>query len=486
MGNRVVQISPGFSHVAYLLEDGTVKVCGNNAYGKLGLGNKDSITTPMIVPGLNGVTQVEASVNNTVFVLEDGSCLACGRGTDGALGIDAYSDEYLIPTKTLIGNVVQSSLTSFSGFYICRDGSVQVCGRNGSGVLGIGVATPQKTPVTSEKLNGVKQITCSMINSESAAFLFDGTVKCCGMVSNNQLGSSIIGAHTELTEIPDLINVKQVEFGGSFSLCLFNDGSVSISGVIALDNSGAYKARFNDFTKINGLGNIKQIACGFNHYACLCNDGSVFTGGCGSEGQLGVGLIDYVSSVKVTNLKDVTAVACGPHDTYFLLVDGTVMGCGLNAGGALGLGDTEQRNTPTVIDALTPTAPEPEPEPEPGVDAKEITVRVHQKTADGYRRIRFEDNSMTLKQLKVAAEENDAIDIALEQPLSAGRNAPEVLVLTEKGASIDLTVEESAAKLDGVVNVNVTGPETLEGGTLYKTDAIDLSVFRSVERIEVG
>lgn len=116
---------------------------------------------------------------------------------------------------------------------------------------------------------------------------------------------------------------------------------------------------------------------------------------------------------------------------------------------------------------------------------EEVKVMVHQKTADGYRRIRFEDNSITLKQLKVAAEENDAVDIALEQSLSVGRSAPEVLVLTGEGIIEQLAVEGGSAKLNNAVQIAITGPETLEGGALYKTDVIDFGAFKSVEGIEV-
>lgn len=116
---------------------------------------------------------------------------------------------------------------------------------------------------------------------------------------------------------------------------------------------------------------------------------------------------------------------------------------------------------------------------------EEIKVRVHQKTPDGYRRIRFDDTGTAVKQLKVTAAENEAVDIALEQSLSAGRSAPEVLVLTGEGIIEQLAVEGGSAKLNNAVQIAITGPETLEGGALYKTDVIDFGAFKSVEGIEV-
>jgi len=54
----VKQISCGDEHTLFLLNDGTVKSCGCNTHGQLGLGDTIDKTIPTLIPGLNNIVKL--------------------------------------------------------------------------------------------------------------------------------------------------------------------------------------------------------------------------------------------------------------------------------------------------------------------------------------------------------------------------------------------------------------------------------------------
>ncbi|MEM0173169.1 MAG: hypothetical protein QXI16_01525, partial [Sulfolobaceae archaeon] len=87
----------------FLLNDGTVKACGNNSYGQLGIGNTTSQTSPVTVP-ISNVKQIACGYYYTLFLLNDGTVKACGDNGSGQLGIGNTSNQ-VSPVTVQISNV---------------------------------------------------------------------------------------------------------------------------------------------------------------------------------------------------------------------------------------------------------------------------------------------------------------------------------------------------------------------------------------------
>ena len=71
----------------YIQDDDTVKCCGNNSYGQLGLGDTTDRKVPKLIPNLENVKQISCGYYHTMFLLNDGTVKCCGNNTYGQLGL---------------------------------------------------------------------------------------------------------------------------------------------------------------------------------------------------------------------------------------------------------------------------------------------------------------------------------------------------------------------------------------------------------------
>ncbi|KAJ6655417.1 hypothetical protein lerEdw1_005414 [Lerista edwardsae] len=101
---------------------------------------------------------------------------------------------------------------------------------------------------------------------------------------------------------------------------------------------------------------IVQIACGDHHSMAMSKGGELFSWGQNDRGQLGLGR--WTDSIQepqlVQALKGIplAKIAAGTAHSMAVSLSGSVYSWGKNAFGQLGLGDTEDRNSPTFVNAL--------------------------------------------------------------------------------------------------------------------------------------
>ncbi|MFA6867340.1 MAG: hypothetical protein WCR54_07475, partial [Clostridia bacterium] len=82
----VKQVSCGNYHTVFLMEDGTVRTVGYNAFGQCGTGNTTNPQLSLYTPNITGVKQVACGNTHTVFLMEDGTVRTVGLNTNGQCG----------------------------------------------------------------------------------------------------------------------------------------------------------------------------------------------------------------------------------------------------------------------------------------------------------------------------------------------------------------------------------------------------------------
>ena len=198
-----ISISSGRHHTCAVLDDNSVVCWGDNEYGELGAAtasnetcsvgenNYDCIKTPAVVAlgeERRAVT-VSAGRNHNCSLMEDNSVLCWGLNGWGQAG-DETNITKRNPIVVDLGEAKPVAISSRenSSCALFEDGDLACWGSNTSGQLGIGrdisVLSPSVVDTGSETvtaLSGGWAHTCALYNT---------TLKCWGLNSDNQAGPS--------------------------------------------------------------------------------------------------------------------------------------------------------------------------------------------------------------------------------------------------------------------------------------------------------
>ncbi len=381
-GRTATAISGGYLHTCALLDDGTVRCWGSNAYDQLGTGtgNIGDNETPGSLPPVDlgaGRTAVAISAGSlhTCALLDNGTGKCWGYGEGGRLG---YGNTSNVPIPSAVGAVdlgpgrtaVSIVAAERHSCAILDNGTVRCWGEAFSGQLGYGNTssvgdneTPGSVPPVdlgtdrnALAITGGRYFTCALLDN--------GTERCWGESLYGQLGygnTTTIGDN----EAPGLVGpvnlgsghgVLATTAGDSHSCALFDTGKVRCWG-----NGANGRLGYGNTTTIGdnenpGAGgdvdlggrSAVDIAAGEAHTCALLDDGKVRCWGSGANGRLGYGSTADVGdnetpgSVSTVDLGEVNAVAiaAGASNTCATLANGSVRCWGAGANGRLGTGNT--------------------------------------------------------------------------------------------------------------------------------------------------
>lgn len=330
---NVSQVSCAESYSIFLLNDGTVRASGKNSYGQLGTDDAlDSVVTdPKLISGLANVKQVVCGNNHTLFLLNDGTVKACGLNASGQLGMGDTTNLSIPTSIPNLTNVKQVAAGSGCSMFLLEDGTVKVCGINTYGKLGTGDTSNVRVPTLLNNLSNVKQIACG--GNHTAFLLDDGTVMTCGYNITGQLGNGNTNNVSVPTLLNNVSNVSQVTCGFDHTAFLLNDGTVMTCGNNNVKQLGYSGVNSQATPKlISGLSDVKQINCEYYHTLFLLSDNTVKCCGFNVYGQLGTGDLSNVTSVLsfngATNVKSLQSST--ESITIITMVwDSTT--CGVNA-----------------------------------------------------------------------------------------------------------------------------------------------------------
>jgi len=266
-----VAVSAGFNFSVALMNNGTVRVWGNNGRGELGNGS----TAP------NSPTPVDATGITTA------TAIASGHGHNLAL---------------------------------LSSGGVSAWGYNGCGALGVGNKNNSHVPVA---VSGISTATAIAAGGcHSIARLTNGKLMAWGDNFSGQLGDSTTAERTLPVEVKDITTAVSVAGGSAHSLALLSDGTVRAwgsngNGQLGIGDSGGFA---NRPLEVEGLSDVAAVAAGGSTSYAIKSDGTLWAWGDNAAGQLGIGTSDmdpHPVPVQVTALGNgVVTIANAPSGNF--------------------------------------------------------------------------------------------------------------------------------------------------------------------------
>ena len=396
-------LSSGNGFNCALRVDGSVRCWGNNAFGRLGLGDT---TTRGDAPGEMGagLPTVDLGTGRTAIavaagsfhacaLLDDGSVKCWGQNGSGRLGIgdtasrgDGPGDMGDDLPAVALGagrTAVQITAGNDHTCAVLDDGSVKCWGGNDSGQLGLGdtVARGDGPGEMGDNLPAVdlgagRTATSVVVGNEfTCAVLDDATTKCWGDNGSGRLGlGDVIDRGDGPGEMGDTLpaldlgagrTVQVVSAGDAHACALLDDATVKCwgensQGRLGLGDTadrGDAGGEMGDALPSVDLGSlsIAAVTAGAQHTCAVSTGGAVRCWGNGASGRLGLGdpnargdapgeMGNALGSVSLgpAGTTAESVVAGGAHTCA--LIDTAAVKCwGDNAGGQLGVGDTAAR-----------------------------------------------------------------------------------------------------------------------------------------------
>lgn len=141
-------ISCGWGHTAIAFEDGSVYTWGLGDFGVLGTGDTASQWTPVRV-ALSATTKanmVSCGSRHTALVTYLGELWMCGSGDAGQLGTSRRDVEHIFTKVPFDEEISQISCGIFHTGFVTRSGKIFTMGGNTFGQLGINSKKSTSTP----------------------------------------------------------------------------------------------------------------------------------------------------------------------------------------------------------------------------------------------------------------------------------------------------------------------------------------------------
>ncbi|KAM7462529.1 hypothetical protein LguiA_030650 [Lonicera macranthoides] len=321
----VHQIACGVRHVALVTRQGEVFTWGEECGGRLGHGVEKNFGRPQLVEFLavTNVDFVDCGEYHTCAVSTSGDLYTWGDGAHNAGLLGHGSDvSHWIPKRVsgpLEGLQVYSvACGTWHSALSTSNGKLFTFGDGSFGALGHGDRESVPYPREIQLLNGLKTVKVACGVWHTAAIV----------EVTNQQGANV----------------------ASRKLFTWGDGDKNRLGH---GNKETYLLPTCVSTLIDY--NFHQLACGHSVTVGLTTSGHVFTMGSSAYGQLGNPQADGKLPCLVQDRligEFVEEIACGAYHIAALTSRSELYTWGSGANGRLGHGDTEDRNTPTLVEAL--------------------------------------------------------------------------------------------------------------------------------------
>ncbi|PON75768.1 Zinc finger, FYVE-type, endofin [Parasponia andersonii] len=334
-------IACGGRHAALVTKQGEVFSWGEESGGRLGHGVDSDVFYPKLIDSLSNtnIELVACGEYHTCAVTLSGDLYTWGDGTYN-FGLLGHGNEvsHWMPKRVngpLEGIHVSSvSCGPWHTTVVTSAGQLFTFGDGTFGVLGHGDRMSVSLPREVESLKGLRTVRAAcgvwhtaavvevMVGNSSSSNCSSGKLFTWGDGDKGRLGHGDKEARLVPTCVAALVepNFCRVACGHSLTVALTTSGHVYTMGSPVYGQLGNPQADGKLPVRVEGkLKNyVEDIACGAYHVAVLTSRTEVYTWGKGANGRLGHGDIDDRNSptlVEALKDKQVKSIACGTNFT---------------------------------------------------------------------------------------------------------------------------------------------------------------------------
>lgn len=319
--------------------------------------------------GCGGNSDIAAGGAHTV-VYQQGQLYTWGRNTNNQLGNDDTGVNSSVPVAIdlpLPKDVKVADIKANLNFTLLLDsaGDVWAWGRNREGTLANGTTEPVSKPIKIAALDDVFVVDIGAGQRHGLAVTRAGQVWAWGNNSKGQLGAepnADVSPRQDNVPQPQLIDglldIKDVEGGGAFSLAIDGQGQLyawgdNDNGQLGVDPEEV-ASRYEP-KRVEGLEQqVKGIAAGKDHALVLLKDGSMKSWGLNRSGQLGIGTQDNVYQPTMVNTPVLMkSISASGNFNLAIAKNRKLYSWGQNLSGSLGTGLAENENAPVLVQAFS-------------------------------------------------------------------------------------------------------------------------------------
>ncbi|KAM1018345.1 hypothetical protein ACFX15_039235 [Malus domestica] len=338
----VQSIACGGQHAAFVTKQGEVFSWGAELGGRLGHGVDADVSHPKLIDALKNmnIEFLACGEYHSCAVTLSGDMYTWGGSTSNfALLGHGFQSSQWVPKKLngpLEGIHVSSvSCGPWHTAVVTSAGQLFTFGDGTFGVLGHGDRKSISVPREVDSLKGLRtvRVACGvwhtaavievMVGSSSSSNCSSGKLFTWGDGDKGRLGHGDKEARLVPTCVASLVepNFCKVACGQSLTVALTTTGHVYTMGSPVFGQLGVPKADGKLPRRVEGKlmkSFVEEIACGANHVAVLTSRTEVYTWGKGANGRLGLGdTEDKFSPTLVEALKDkqVKSIVCGTNFT---------------------------------------------------------------------------------------------------------------------------------------------------------------------------
>ncbi|KAL9674843.1 hypothetical protein QQ045_003042 [Rhodiola kirilowii] len=338
----VHSVACGDRYAALVTKQGEIFSWGEESGGRLGHGVDSDILQPKLIDSLNktNIEVVACGEYHTCAVSLSGDLYSWGDGTYnyGLLGHGNQVSQWVPKRVTGPLDGVHVSYISCGPWHtavVTSSGQLFTFGDGTFGVLGHGDRISVHQPRVVESLKGLRTVraACGVWHTAAVVEVMAGNSGSCDSSSGKlftwgdgdkgRLGHGDKEPKLVPTCVSSLVdtNFRQVACGHSLTVALSNGGQLYTMGSSVYGQLGNPQAIGVHPTRVEGSLSkeyIEEIACGSYHVAVLTSRTEVYTWGKGANGRLGHGDTDDRNSPTLVDaLKDkqVKSISCGTNFT---------------------------------------------------------------------------------------------------------------------------------------------------------------------------
>ncbi|KAL2316863.1 hypothetical protein Fmac_030739 [Flemingia macrophylla] len=348
----VQNIACGGRHAAIVTKQGEIFSWGEESGGRLGHGVDSDVLHPKLIEALSNtnIELVACGEYHTCAVTLSGDLYTWGNGTYnyGLLG-HGNQVSHWVPKRVngpLEGiHVSYISCGPWHTAVVTSAGQLFTFGDGTFGALGHGDQKSVSLPREVESLKGLRTVRAAcgvwhtaavvevMVGNSSSSNCSSGKLFTWGDGDKGRLGHG----DKEAKLVPTCValvdpNFCQVACGHSLTVALTTSGHVYTMGSPVYGQLGNPQADGKLPTRVEGKMSksfVEEIACGAYHVAVLTSRTEVYTWGKGANGRLGHGDTDDRNTptlVEALKDKDVKSIACGTNFTAAICLHKWVSG----------------------------------------------------------------------------------------------------------------------------------------------------------------